>query len=101
MRGSGMIKILHKDGYWRPLVFCDVCGKIIEDGNMAGAAYIGADREKDGEIFEVVYFHKGQCHDEIEDRYGIGWEEMSTFFDQVLFNAKIKLPDREFHRVEV
>ena len=97
-----MFKLMSKEGRSMPLLFCDACGKQIEDGHLAGAVYkvVGPDKESD-----VLFAHKGACMDTLEESLGEaydGWDELDRYLAFITNNVKLKPEDLEealdFHR---
>lgn len=75
-----MIKMLNIKGRACPIVICDVCQKRIESSEAAAAVFQRSDIEVDGDVSQVLHVHKGQCHDDAEQKIGNGkgapWQEL-------------------------
>ena len=84
-----MIKIIHhKPGRYAPVLFCDICAKPITDAGLAAAVTV-SHPIPEGETSEVMYVHKGDCHDAADRRLGkkAGWDELSRHLRQLLYNT--------------
>ena len=81
-----MIKVIVRQGVLVPIVICDICNQQIQDLEKAAAVnppIVELEAEKPTEI---LYAHKGKCHDLAEERlnqqYGrtASWQDLSTHF---------------------
>ncbi len=66
-----MIKWLRKESGLCPAIFCDVCGKVIE--NVDDGVAMGdkdADKIAMGEGSALYHVHRAHCHLEIRERLG-------------------------------
>jgi hypothetical protein len=90
-----MLKVRNQAGRTIPFLFCDACGKIIEDGAAAGVVYkkLYSKPGEDVTESEVLFAHKGVCMDSLEESLGDGydgWEELSRYLAFITNNVKFK-----------
>lgn len=74
-----MIKIVHhKQGRYAPMLFCDICGKRIDNAKLAAVLTVSHPIHYE-QTSEVMHVHKRACHDIADKRHGkkLGWEELS------------------------
>lgn len=82
-----MIKLVLIEGRSAPLLFCDHCGKRIENVLMAAAVFA---RVGEGESSPVKHVHKGECHRETERVMNTNhWQELSTHLRYLIDNVSM------------
>jgi hypothetical protein len=91
-----MLKMIYLNGRTVPQYFCDVCTTQIE--NAKGAALVFKRlSELEETNSEVLFTHKGQCHDAAEIKLGgkskTGWQEMSVSLFHSLHNSQLSPED--------
>jgi hypothetical protein len=88
-----MIKMLNASGRSAPVIICDICGKRIKEHELGAAVFPRTDSE--GAIAEILHVHKGQCHDEAEQKVGGGkgapWLELINHFSYLLHNLGLSV----------
>src|SRR5919199_3540908 len=92
VKGIPMLQVTLVDGEWRPLAFCDNCGKIINERGMG--AYLIVHGTPTSPPSNPIYFvHKGHCHTAYEHQLRenlkeawpsdiniwVGWDELDSF----------------------
>ena len=93
-----MIKIINLGGMTGPVIYCDCCGKRIDDASRA--AVLAAAKTQEKHTSAVLYVHKGKCHEKAEAQVGShGWQELSRHLLQLIYNAGLSLEDLEARRV--
>ena len=73
-----MIEMVRKDGKTCPVIFCDVCGKLIKDVDMGMVSFTSME---EGNI-PVKFVHKFTC-----DQGDPMWQELSHFLAWLLQNV--------------
>jgi hypothetical protein len=88
-----MIQIERDGGLVGPIILCDHCGKRIKDAERAAALMPESGRHASG----VLYVHKGECHDALENREGgsVPWEELSRHLRLLATNAGLQTGQME------
>jgi len=87
-----MIKIIFQKGTLIPVIICDICGKQIKDAQMGAVVHSLTDLSEQQKL-DVLYAHKGACHDAAEkqfvkgNRRGSGWEELSIHLYYLCYNT--------------
>jgi hypothetical protein len=89
-----LVKVQHNpQGRAVPFLFCDACGKRIEDGRDAVAMYKTVDKTVAGATeTEVFFVHKETCMDAMKESLGDaydGCDELARHFASVTTNAKL------------
>ena len=89
-----MIKNINIKGMTGPVIYCDTCGKRIEDASRA--VVLAAEKIEEKQTSEVLYVHKGKCHDKAEAKIGSnGWQELSRHLLQLVYNVGLSIEDLE------
>ena len=81
-----MIKVELKQAYWRPFVYCDVCGKPILDVKR-GMVFWESD-VNDGDLVPVIHCHKGACDNKATTGKYKAWEELEYHLACLVHNLK-------------
>jgi len=95
-----MIKVLYKEGRFIPVVVCDICGQQITEARNGAVANTWTEDIQEPGYVEILYAHKGACHDIAEARLSqksqtIGWEELSHHLLYVVRNAGLTIENLE------
>jgi hypothetical protein len=89
-----MIKNINMGGMTGPVLYCDTCGKRIEDASRGIA--LAAVKVEEKRTSEVLYLHKGKCHAKAEAKVGSnGWQELSRHLVQLIYNVGLSIEDLE------
>lgn len=76
-------------GKYAPVISCDVCGKIIEDGGLGMVRHLEVEV---GERAPAIFCHKGECDAEAERKFeGLsnGWLDLRHVLVWIVKNSKI------------
>ena len=84
-----MIKMVHKNGYHFPKIFCDFCGELIEkNGNVVWRD----DLNKTDSSTPVLFAHKGCDKTFTDDGEFYLWQELEASLVYLFANTKIDYP---------
>lgn len=90
-----MIKIVHRNGRYFPVVVCDICKKIITEAENAAIVHIICQPSGDflGEesFVDVLHVHKEDCLEigeySLGGRANTGWVELRMHLGHLVSNA--------------
>ena len=93
-----MIRILHSDSRYYPLMYCDCCEERITEPGMAMVMFDADPAE--GQTCGVIHLHKGSCDRAMQQKVGnkFGWAELSHHVCDLV--ANIGLPPTKLVEVE-
>lgn len=82
--------VYHKDGRFCPAIFCDNCGKRLDDVSAAVVVFDPYDEQS----FESTLC-KGECHNTVEAKWKqgskfVGWLELDVVLADLLVNCGLE-----------